>query len=161
MQIRKTSKGYEVVLEVDAGIITNLHFAAIDSLTRIGFLRLPSLYVWQFHTVYNQPVADTFTWLEPDRMSMRLGLIREELAELEVAVQDRDSLEVADALGDLVYVIYGMAIEMGIDLDKALYEIHRSNLSKLGRDGKPIYAANGKVLKGPDFTPPDLREAIL
>lgn len=108
---------------------------------------------------------------------MRMSLVAEEFSELvgaaygkkargliEEAFQaaraaddhTRDTIEVADALGDLVYVIYGMALELGIPMGPLLHEIQRSNLSKLGADGKPIYREDGKVLKGDDFFPPNV-----
>ena len=68
---------------------------------------------------------------------------------------------VADALADLVYVLYGTALHYGIDLDAAVHEVHRSNMSKLGEGGEPIRRKDGKVLKGPNFTPPDLEAALL
>lgn len=74
--------------------------------------------------------------------------------------QARDTVEVADALGDLIYVIYGMALELGIPLSRVLDEIQASNLSKLGADGQPIYREDGKVLKGPDYFPPDISRAL-
>lgn len=67
---------------------------------------------------------------------------------------------VADALGDMIYVIYGMAIEMGIDLEAVVQEIHRSNMSKLGADGGPIYRDDGKVMKGPNYFKPDLQKVL-
>ena len=79
-----------------------------------------------------------------------------------VAADDgtRDTVETADALADLIYVIYGMALETGIDLASVLAEVQRSNMSKLGTDGKPVYREDGKVLKGPDYFPPNV-EAVL
>ena len=79
-----------------------------------------------------------------------------------VAADDgaRDTVEAADALADLIYVIYGMALETGIDLASVLAEVQRSNMSKLGADGKPVYREDGKVLKGPDYFPPNV-EAVL
>lgn len=72
----------------------------------------------------------------------------------------RNGLEVADALGDLVYVIYGFALEMGYDLRKVVQEIHGSNMTKLGEDGKPIYREDGKVLKGPNYMKPNIAAAL-
>ena len=72
----------------------------------------------------------------------------------------RDTVETADALADLIYVIYGMALETGIDLAAVLAEVQRSNMSKLGADGKPVYREDGKVLKGPGYFPPNV-EAVL
>jgi predicted HAD superfamily Cof-like phosphohydrolase len=83
-------------------------------------------------------------------------LIAEELGELKEAIRDKDIVEVADALTDLLYVVYGAGHAFGIDLDKCFNEVHRSNMSKLGLDGKPIYREDGKVLKGQNYFDPDL-----
>jgi len=83
------------------------------------------------------------------------------LKELDVAIADNDPVEVADALTDLLYVIYGMGHSFGLDLQKCFDEVHRSNMSKLDEDGKPIYREDGKILKGPSYTPPNLKDIIL
>src|SRR6185369_7113579 len=85
-----------------------------------------------------------------------LELIREEYKELLDAVENGSFVEVIDALADMTYVIFGMAIECGTNLDLVLEEVQRSNMSKLGEDGKPIYREDGKVLKGPNFSKPDI-----
>ena len=72
----------------------------------------------------------------------------------------RSTVEAADALADLVYVVYGMALETGIDLAAVLAEVQRSNMSKLGPDGRPVYREDGKVLKGPGYVPPDVAGAL-
>lgn len=87
---------------------------------------------------------------------LRMRLIEEELQELKDALADKDIVEIADALGDLVYVIYGMAGEYGIPLEVVIAEIHNSNMSKLGQDGKPIIREDGKILKGPSYFKPDI-----
>lgn len=94
------------------------------------------------------------------RIDLRLKLIEEEFKELRDAIAARDIVEVADALGDLLYVVFGTAIEFGIDMEPVNDEIHVSNMSKLGAGGKPIYAANGKVLKGPNYFPPNIRKVL-
>jgi predicted HAD superfamily Cof-like phosphohydrolase len=76
------------------------------------------------------------------------------------SILDNNLVEVADALTDLLYVVYGAGHAYGIDLDKCFDEVHRSNMSKLGLDGKPIYRGDGKVLKGPNFFQPDLNNII-
>ena len=91
---------------------------------------------------------------------LRLKLIKEELQELLEAMKKKDLLEVADALTDILYVTYGAGHAFGIDLDKCFEEVQRSNMSKLGEDGKPIYNENGKVMKGPKYFQPDLRKFI-
>ena len=92
--------------------------------------------------------------------SLRYDLIKEELEELKEAMKNRDLLEVADALTDILYVAYGAGHAFGIDLDKCFEEVQGSNMSKLGEDGKPIYNESGKVLKGPKYYKPDLTKFI-
>ena len=93
---------------------------------------------------------------ELDRMlaGLREELLREEFEEYRAAESAADLVEVADALADMVYVIYGTALTYGIDLDAVLAEVHRSNMSKLGEDGKPVLREDGKVIKGPAFFRP-------
>jgi len=91
---------------------------------------------------------------------LRYELINEELAELLDGMKNKDIVEIADALTDLLYVVYGAGHAYGIDLDRCFNEVHRSNMSKLGEDGKPIYREDGKVLKSKLYSPPDL-ETIL
>ncbi len=93
--------------------------------------------------------------------SLRLSLIQEELDELTKAINENDILEVADALTDILYVTYGAGHAFGINLDKCFDEVQESNMSKLGKDGKPIYNEHGKVMKGPDYFKPDLSKFIL
>ena len=101
--------------------------------------------------VKNQPSFST------DQINkLRFDLIEEELNELKVAMQNKDLLEVADALTDILYVTYGAGHAFGIDLDKCFDEVQNSNMSKLGDDGKPIYNEDGKVMKGPNYFKPNL-----
>ncbi len=88
--------------------------------------------------------------------SLRLSLIQEELDELTKAIKENDILEVADALTDILYVTYGAGHAFGINLDKCFDEVQRSNMSKLGKDGKPIYNDLGKVMKGPNYFKPNI-----
>ncbi|WP_440930835.1 phosphoribosyl-ATP diphosphatase [Candidatus Pelagibacter sp.] len=92
--------------------------------------------------------------------NLRLSLIQEELDELKKAIQDKDIVEVADALTDILYVTYGAGHAFGIDLDQCFNEVQNSNMSKLDDDGKPIYNENGKVMKGPNYFKPDLLKYI-
>ena len=89
-------------------------------------------------------------------MQLRLDLIKEELSELEEAMKTKNLKEIADALTDILYVTYGAGYAYGIDLDECFKEVQRANMSKLGEDGKPIYNDQGKVMKGPNYTKPDL-----
>jgi len=93
--------------------------------------------------------------------SLRLSLIQEELDELTKAIKENDTLEVADALTDILYVTYGAGHAFGINLDKCFDEVQKSNMSKLGKDGKPIYNEHGKVMKGPDYFKPDLSKFLI
>ena len=92
---------------------------------------------------------------------LRLDLIREELSELEEAIEKKDIKETADALTDILYVTYGAGHSFGINLDKCFEEVQKSNMSKLGKDGKPIYNESGKVMKGPDYFKPDLSKFLV
>ena len=92
--------------------------------------------------------------------SLRFDLIKEELEELKVAMESKDLLEVADALTDILYVVYGAGHAFGIDLDKCFAEVQNSNMSKLDENGKPIYNDSGKVMKGPKYFKPDLTKFI-
>ena len=93
--------------------------------------------------------------------NLRIKLIKEELEELILAIKKNDIVEVADALTDILYVTYGAGHSFGINLDKCFNEVHKSNMSKLGKDRRPIYNEDGKVLKGPNYFKPDLKKIIL
>ena len=92
--------------------------------------------------------------------SLRISLISEELDELKKAISDNDIVEVADALTDILYVTYGAGCAYGIDLDKCFKEVQRANMSKLGNDGKPIFNEKGKVMKGPNYLEPNLKQFV-
>ena len=92
--------------------------------------------------------------------NLRINLIIEELEELKIAIKQKDILEVADALTDILYVTYGAGHAFGINLDKCFEEVQNSNMSKLGIDGKPIFNESGKVMKGPKYFKPDLSKFI-
>tara|TARA_B100000035_G_scaffold311864_1_gene322179 strand:- start:2501 stop:2872 length:372 start_codon:yes stop_codon:yes gene_type:complete len=91
---------------------------------------------------------------------LRVSLINEELEELKAAINKKDLLEVADALTDILYVTYGAGHAFGINLDECFEEVQNSNMSKLGKDGKPIYNESGKVMKGPNYFKPDLNKFV-
>jgi predicted HAD superfamily Cof-like phosphohydrolase len=98
----------------------------------------------------------------PDDKTMRLrfDLIKEELNELELAMKTKNLKEIADALTDILYVTYGAGYAYGINLDKCFKEVQRANMSKLGDDGKPIYNEKGKVMKGPNYSEPNLKQFL-
>lgn len=110
--------------------------------------------VREFHETFRHPTPHLPGFPASDRISLRLGLIAEELSELSQAIDKRNLTEVADALGDILYVTYGLGIEFGLPMDAVFEAIHASNMSKLGEDGKPIYREDGKVLKGPNYKKP-------
>ncbi len=139
----------------------------------------PEDLVRQFHEVYGLPIQHDEPEVDRERVHMRMRLIYEEVSELTGAVYGdkarrmleetisslpddgtRDTIETADALADLIYVIYGMALECGISLPAVLREVQASNLSKLDGEGKPIYREDGKVLKGDNFFPPNVKSAL-
>ena len=93
-------------------------------------------------------------------VKLRYDLIHEELKELQNAMETRNLKEIADALTDLLYVTYGAGHAYGINLDKCFAEVQRSNMSKLGQDGKPIYNEKGKVMKGPNYFEPNLKQFV-
>ena len=93
-------------------------------------------------------------------MQLRYDLIKEELDELEEAMKTKNLKEIADALTDILYVTYGAGCAYGIDLDKCFKEVQRANMSKLGADGKPIYNEKGKVMKGPNYLEPNLKQFV-
>ena len=100
--------------------------------------------------------------LSSDKINLlRLSLIQEELDELTKAINENDILEVADALTDILYVTYGAGHAFGINLDKCFDEVQKSNMSKLDKDGKPIYNEHGKVMKGPKYFKPNLSKFLL
>ena len=116
--------------------------------------------VRHFMKTFGQEIK-TSADLSTDKInSLRVSLINEELEELKKAISERDILEIADALTDLLYVTYGAGHAFGIDLDKCFDEVQNSNMSKLDENGKPIYNELGKVLKGPNYFKPDLRKFI-
>lgn len=117
--------------------------------------------VTQFHRAFGAPVADAPKRLPLARADLRIALIDEERNELVEAICARDLVATADAVADLLYVVVGLAVECGIPVQAVWDEVHRSNMSKLGPDGKPIYREDGKVLKGPHYSPPDVMGAIV
>tara|TARA_A200000159_G_scaffold154991_1_gene168352 strand:+ start:897 stop:1370 length:474 start_codon:yes stop_codon:yes gene_type:complete len=109
-----------------------------------------------FMEAFGQQVRDIPMWPDFSTRELRLELIREEYQELEEAIDQKDMVAVADALTDLLYVIYGAGHAFGLDLDACYQEVHSSNMSKLDVDGRPLKREDGKVLKGPNFFEPDL-----
>ena len=113
-----------------------------------------------FMETYDQEVKTKSEFPDKKIVKLRLDLIREELDELTNAIKNKDIVEVADALTDILYVTYGAGHSFGIDLDKCFKEVQRSNMSKLDEDGKPIFNENGKVMKGPNYFKPNLKQFL-
>ena len=109
---------------------------------------------------YGQEVKFKAEFPNENIVNLRLNLIEEELQELQEAIKQEDLLEVADALTDILYVTYGAGHAFGIDLDNCFNEVQKSNMSKLGADGKPIYNQSGKVMKGPKYFKPNLKQFL-
>ena len=116
--------------------------------------------VKKFMITYGQEVKESASFPDENIIKLRLKLIKEELEELEQALNDKNLIEVADALTDILYVTYGAGHSFGINLDACFEEVQRSNMSKLGEDGKPILNEYGKVMKGPNFSKPNLKQFI-
>jgi predicted HAD superfamily Cof-like phosphohydrolase len=116
--------------------------------------------VREFMNVFGQEVKDTPKLPKRSVQALRVKLIAEELKELREALKDKDIVEVADALTDILYVTYGAGLAFGIDLDKCFAEVQRSNMTKLGENGKPLYREDGKIKKGPNYEDPDLKTIL-
>jgi|TARA_B110000263_G_scaffold231984_1_gene227678 predicted HAD superfamily Cof-like phosphohydrolase len=116
--------------------------------------------VKNFMITYGQEVKNKTEFPNEKIVNLRVDLIKEELAELVEAINNKDIVEIADALTDILYVTYGAGHSFGIDLDKCFEEVQRSNMSKLDEKGKPIFNDNGKVMKGPNYFKPNLKKYL-
>ena len=116
--------------------------------------------VGNFMKTFGQEVKTKPSFSTDKINKLRLDLIKEELSELTEAMNNKDLLEVADALTDILYVTYGAGHAFGINLDKCFEEVQNSNMSKLDENGKPIYNEAGKVMKGPNYFKPDLSKFV-
>ena len=116
--------------------------------------------VGTFMKTFGQEVKTKPSFSTEKINKLRLNLIKEELDELTEAMKNKDLLEVADALTDILYVTYGAGHAFGINLDKCFEEVQNSNMSKLDNNGKPIYNESGKVMKGPNYFKPDLTKFL-
>ena len=117
--------------------------------------------VKKFMETFGQEIKEKASFPNDKITSLRYDLIKEELDEFKEAIDKKDIKEVADALTDILYVTYGAGHAFGIDLDKCFEEVQNSNMSKLGKDGKPIYNENGKVMKGPNYFKPNLSKFVV
>lgn len=118
--------------------------------------------VKEFHLKFGHLVSDRPQLMIPDINALRVSLLREEVMELAEALLKQDTVEVLDALCDIQYVLDGAFLALGYHSVKelAFAEVHRSNMSKLNENGKPIYRADGKIMKGPNYSPPNLEQFI-
>ena len=123
--------------------------------------------VEEFHETFGRPVRESFFQYrqEKDKREywLRIKLIKEELQELEDALSDEDQVETLDAVVDILYLVYGAALQFGFSeelIDAAFKEVHTSNMSKLDEEGKPIYREDGKILKGPNYFKPNIKKLI-
>ena len=113
-----------------------------------------------FMETFGQMVRTKPQFPDEETMQLRYDLIKEELNELEQAMKTKNLKEIADALTDILYVTYGAGYAYGINLDKCFKEVQRANMSKLGNDDKPIYNEKGKVMKGPNYSEPNLKQFV-
>lgn len=120
----------------------------------------PQQLVLEFHLTFSLPVRQQPTIPPEAEARLRERILNEEVEELTLAVEAHDLVRVADSLADIVYVTYGTALTYGIDLDLVVAEVHRANMSKLGRDGRRKIRADGKVLKGSHYRPPDVQGVL-
>ena len=116
--------------------------------------------VGDFMEAFGQEVLIAPTTPDPSVAKLRLELIREEVAELQAAVDGMDMLAIADGLTDILYVVYGAGHAFGIDLDECFHEVHSSNMTKLGPGGRPLYREDGKIMKGPHYREPNLEPFV-
>ena len=118
--------------------------------------------VREFHNSFSHPVLNNPSLIKSDRFKLRFDLMKEENEEYLEANKNNDLVEVADALGDMLYILCGTILEHGMQykIDEVFNEIQRSNMSKLGEDGKPIYREDGKILKGKNYSKPDIKSIL-
>lgn len=122
--------------------------------------------LWEFHETYNverhriPTLPDASTEKGAALRKLRRDILAEEYQEYLDGEEANDLVEIADALIDVIYIAYGTGVAYGLPMDELFNEVHRSNMSKLGEDGKPVYREDGKVLKGPNYSPPDLAAII-
>ena len=116
--------------------------------------------VGDFMEAFGQEVLYIPTTPDFNLSALRLDLIDEEVQELRDGLANKSMLEIADALTDILYVVYGAGHAFGIDLDDCFHEVHSSNMTKLGADGLPLYREDGKVMKGPNYREPDLTKFV-
>lgn len=146
--------------ELDTFILQNLIEASNDELERRRAVDWTEM-VGHFHRLMGVPILDRPGFPSPERTELRKRLISEEHDELFEALYTGDLVKVADGIADLIYVLIGTALEFGIPIRGVFSEVQRSNISKVGPDGKPIVREDGKVLKPEGWRPPDIKRILL
>lgn len=116
--------------------------------------------VAKFHEVYGTYMQDNPDFPNQNVRDLRIKLLQEEFDEYLLAEKDNHFIEVCDALGDMLYIIYGTCVSYGIPIDEIFQEIHNSNMSKLDENGNPIVREDGKILKGPNYFKPDIKNIV-
>lgn len=112
--------------------------------------------VWDFHNIFNCYKSDYPELPSDEIRDLRKRLLKEEYEEFLEAEDENDLVGIADALADIMYIVLGTAVSYGIPIDEVFDEVHRSNMSKVGEDGKPIHREDGKILKGKNYFKPDI-----
>lgn len=165
-----TPAEWEVVQAYARGFAISQAQDAAEATSKARFSTRMQAQVAEFHKAFNSPVGDTVRVLPADRVGVRIELLREEfLDELIPALEAGDIVETADACIDILYVTFGLLVEMGIDAGPLFDEVQRSNMSKLGADGKPMISRGmaedgfyaGRVMKGPGYFRPELAGLLL
>lgn len=173
--IKKVSNGYVVDIDVlaeheyDSEIkqyvfndVKDVEALVKDTLKKTAVLRTTIEQVKEFHCSFGSVIPKEITIDNQGVNELRISLLREELDELITALNDKDQVEVLDALTDLQYVLDGAYLDFGLSSykDAAFNEVHNSNMSKLGEDGKPVKREDGKIMKGPNYKEPDLKRIL-
>lgn len=153
--------GEQLVLRLGLGAAADLDAPLMSARTRPGPGEVARL-VAAFHRAFDLPrrALPSLDGVDKQLLALRTALLDEEAAEFADAAACRNLVGMADALADVVYVSYGTAVTLGIDLDAVLREVHRSNMSKLDGRGRPVLRDDGKVLKSPRYTPPDVASVL-
>ncbi|MCW2749731.1 MAG: MazG nucleotide pyrophosphohydrolase [Aeromicrobium sp.] len=157
------SPGPMLVVTVEAPTTVSGESDRPSTETAISVARLGEVLaqVLDFHQAFDLPREPLPTSHVGDSLAqLRVRLLREEVEEFAEATERRDLVAIADALADVVYVAYGSAVTYGIDLDEVVREVHRSNMSKLDGDGRPVLREDGKVLKSQRYRPPDIGRVV-
>jgi predicted HAD superfamily Cof-like phosphohydrolase len=157
---RGQGKSYGIQLALDLGILSPIT-SYVKRVRRRSQPR-PQERVAEFHRAFDLHIQmkPGLATVDETLRELRVHLLEEEVAEFRDATAQADLIGIADAIGDILYVAYGAAVTYGIDADAVMAEVHRSNMSKLGPDGRPIRRADGKVLKSSEYQPPNIQAVL-